>query len=138
MMAAAVLKALSRDDVATILAAIESISGEEPRPRAKGKVVDIDAFLFKPISLNELNEAPRERDERLIGPLSALSQDARNDARSLDDGCAVWCLDCRHKVVPDPVEMVERYGAEMTVPDWHHRLVCGQCGSRRVDCRIGL
>jgi hypothetical protein len=44
----------------------------------------------------------------------------------------VWYLDCRHQVEPDPAEMAERYG-EMTVPDWHERLVCGQCGSRRVD-----
>jgi hypothetical protein len=29
--------------------------------------------------------------------------------------------------------MAERYGAEMSVPDWHARLVCAQCGSRRVD-----
>jgi ribosomal protein S27AE len=29
--------------------------------------------------------------------------------------------------------MAARYGAEMAVPDWHKRLVCGQCGSRRVD-----
>jgi hypothetical protein len=33
----------------------------------------------------------------------------------------VWCLDCRHQVEPDPVEMAERYGAEMTVPAWHKR-----------------
>lgn len=45
----------------------------------------------------------------------------------------VWCLDCRHQAKPDPAEMAARYGAEMTVPDWHKRLVCGQCGSRRVD-----
>ena len=45
----------------------------------------------------------------------------------------VWCLDCRHQVEPDPAEMAERYGAETTVPDWHARLVCGQCGSGRVD-----
>ena len=32
-----------------------------------------------------------------------------------------------------PRRMAERYGAEMTVPDWKSRLVCGQCGSRRVD-----
>jgi hypothetical protein len=31
------------------------------------------------------------------------------------------------------VEMAERYGAETTVPDWAARLVCGQCGSRRVN-----
>jgi Zn finger protein HypA/HybF involved in hydrogenase expression len=45
----------------------------------------------------------------------------------------VWCLDCHHQVEPDPAEMAERYGAEMTVPDWHARLVCSECGSRRVD-----
>jgi hypothetical protein len=45
----------------------------------------------------------------------------------------VWCLDCRHQVEPGPAEMAERYGAETTVPDWHKRLVCGQCDSRRVD-----
>jgi hypothetical protein len=45
----------------------------------------------------------------------------------------VWCLDCRHRVEPDPAEMAERYGAEMGVPDWKSRLMCGQCGSRRVD-----
>jgi Zn finger protein HypA/HybF involved in hydrogenase expression len=45
----------------------------------------------------------------------------------------VWCLDCRHQVEPDPAEMVECYGAEMSVPDWHERLVCSGCGSRRVD-----
>jgi hypothetical protein len=34
----------------------------------------------------------------------------------------VWCLDCHHQVEPDPAEMAERYGAEMSVPDWHARL----------------
>jgi hypothetical protein len=29
--------------------------------------------------------------------------------------------------------MAERYGAEMTVPDWRERLVCSQCGSRYID-----
>jgi hypothetical protein len=29
--------------------------------------------------------------------------------------------------------MAARYGAEMTVPEWHGRLVCGNCGSRQVD-----
>jgi hypothetical protein len=29
--------------------------------------------------------------------------------------------------------MAERYGAEMTVPDWRERLVCSRCGSRDVD-----
>jgi hypothetical protein len=29
--------------------------------------------------------------------------------------------------------MAARYGAEMSIPDWHQRLVCSACGSRRVD-----
>jgi hypothetical protein len=29
--------------------------------------------------------------------------------------------------------MAERYGAKMIVPDWRARLVCGKCGSRKVD-----
>ncbi len=45
----------------------------------------------------------------------------------------VWCLDCRHYVEADPADMAERYGAETSVPDWHARLVCGECGGRRVD-----
>jgi Zn finger protein HypA/HybF involved in hydrogenase expression len=45
----------------------------------------------------------------------------------------VWCLDCRHQVEPDPADMADRYGAEMSVRDWHARLVCSECGSRRVD-----
>ena len=45
----------------------------------------------------------------------------------------VWCLDCAHQIEPDPFEMAERYGAGMTVPEWHARLVCSDCGSRRVD-----
>jgi hypothetical protein len=39
----------------------------------------------------------------------------------------------RPQVEPDPAEMAERYGAETTVPDWRERLVCGKCGSRRVE-----
>ena len=45
----------------------------------------------------------------------------------------VWCRDLPTSVEPDPAEMAERYGAEMTVPDWAARLVCGECGSRLVN-----
>ena len=45
----------------------------------------------------------------------------------------VWCTACRHRVEPDPAEMAARYGAEMTVPEWHKRLVCSQCGSKAID-----
>jgi hypothetical protein len=43
------------------------------------------------------------------------------------------CLDCHHQTEPDPAVMAERYGAETPVPDWHARLVCGRCSSRRAD-----
>jgi hypothetical protein len=29
----------------------------------------------------------------------------------------VWCKAYQHQVEPDPAEIAERYGAEMTVPD---------------------
>jgi hypothetical protein len=45
----------------------------------------------------------------------------------------VWCKECQHQVEPDPAETAERYGAETTVPDWAARLVCGQCGGRRIN-----
>ena len=45
----------------------------------------------------------------------------------------MWCHDCRHQIEPDPAAMAERYGADLSVPDWHKRLVCGQCGSRKID-----
>jgi hypothetical protein len=45
----------------------------------------------------------------------------------------VWCRNCRHRVEPDPADQAERYGAEMTVPDWHERRVCSQCSSREID-----
>jgi DNA-directed RNA polymerase subunit RPC12/RpoP len=45
----------------------------------------------------------------------------------------IWCKYCGHQVEPDPAEIVERYGAEMPVPEWRARLVCSKCGSRQVD-----
>ena len=62
------------------------------------------------------------------GPPMTLGNAAAAQVRLI-----VWCLDCRHQVEPDPAEMAERYGAEMPVPEWYQRLVCSQCGSRRID-----
>ena len=62
------------------------------------------------------------------GPQMTLGNAAAAHVRLI-----VWCLDCRHQVEPDPAEMAERYGAEMTVPGWRTRLFCSRCGSRRVD-----
>jgi hypothetical protein len=45
----------------------------------------------------------------------------------------VWCKACRHRVEPDPAEMATRYGAETPVLDWRQRLVCSQCGGRKID-----
>jgi hypothetical protein len=38
-----------------------------------------------------------------------------------------------HQVEPDPAEQAQRYGAEMTLPEWRERLVCSKCGSREID-----
>ncbi len=65
---------------------------------------------------------------RYTGPPMTLGNAAAAKVRLV-----VWCLDCRHQSEPDPGEMAERYGAEATVPDWHARLVCGECGGRRTD-----
>jgi hypothetical protein len=46
---------------------------------------------------------------------------------------ACGCCDCRHQIEPDPAAMAERYAADLSVPDWHKRLVCGQCGGRKID-----
>jgi Zn finger protein HypA/HybF involved in hydrogenase expression len=45
----------------------------------------------------------------------------------------VWCRDCQHQVEPNPADQAERYGAEMTLPDWQARLVCSKCGGREID-----
>jgi Zn finger protein HypA/HybF involved in hydrogenase expression len=45
----------------------------------------------------------------------------------------VWCKACGHRVEPDAAELARRHGTETTVPEWHERLVCYQCGSRDVD-----
>ena len=45
----------------------------------------------------------------------------------------VWCKDCNHQVEPAAAEMAARYDADTAVLDWHKRLVCSACGSRRVD-----
>jgi hypothetical protein len=65
---------------------------------------------------------------RNTGPPATLGSTAAAHARLI-----VWCLDCRHQIEPDPAEIAERYSVGMSVPDWHKRLVCGQCGSRKID-----
>jgi hypothetical protein len=34
---------------------------------------------------------------------------------------------------PNLGELAARYGADLPVRDWVKRLVCSQCGSRRID-----
>ena len=62
------------------------------------------------------------------GPPGTLGSSAAADVRLI-----VWCRDCRHQVQLDPAEQAQRYGAEMTVPDWRERLICSKCGSRHID-----
>ncbi len=45
----------------------------------------------------------------------------------------VWCNDCRHEVMLDAAELVERYGANPPVREWVKRLACSACGSRHSD-----
>jgi hypothetical protein len=34
--------------------------------------------------------------------------------------------------------MAARYGAETSVPDWHHRLECSESGGRNVDMVVSV
>jgi hypothetical protein len=45
----------------------------------------------------------------------------------------VWCKACRHRMELDPAEMAQRYGPDMTVPEWCKRLVCSRYGSHDTD-----
>jgi hypothetical protein len=62
------------------------------------------------------------------GPPATLGSTAVSGTRII-----VWCKSCRHQVEPDPAEQVERYGAELTVPEWRERLSCSRCGGREID-----
>jgi hypothetical protein len=71
---------------------------------------------------------PAQTVNRYTGPPMTLGAAAAARVRLI-----VWCRDCRHQIEPDPAEMAERYGAELSVPDWHRRLMCSACGSRQID-----
>jgi hypothetical protein len=45
----------------------------------------------------------------------------------------VWYKACQRQVEPDPAKLAERYGADISVPEWRERLVCSSCGSRETD-----
>ena len=36
----------------------------------------------------------------------------------------VWCKSCWHRAEPDVADQVDRYGADVAVPDWARRLRC--------------
>jgi hypothetical protein len=62
------------------------------------------------------------------GPPATLGSTAAAGARII-----VWCRDCRHQVEPDAAELVQRYGADTSVQDWHKRLICSHFGGREID-----
>ena len=79
--------------------------------------------------------------QRDIGPPRRRRESSRYSGRPATLGSTlaarlrliVWCKECRHQVEPDIAEQVERYGADLEVPDWAARLRCSECGSREVD-----
>jgi hypothetical protein len=62
------------------------------------------------------------------GPPATLGSAAAAEVRVI-----VWCDACGHQTEPDAALLAEKYGAAMTVPDWAARLVCAQCGGRKVS-----
>ena len=102
-----------------ILDKLEPPPVREPSPAAAEGVCD---------TARQAGPAPRPTVNRCTGPPATLGSTAAAGARLI-----VWCRDCRHQFEPDAAEMAERYGAELAVPAWHKRLVCGQCGSRKID-----
>jgi len=62
------------------------------------------------------------------GPPATLGSTAAAEARVI-----VWCDACGHRIKPDAEALAEKYGAATPVPDWAARLVCSQCGSRKVS-----
>jgi hypothetical protein len=106
--------------------------GDRPAKRVEGD--RNDRFPpARPLRLSiAVYEQRRTRDPARMkpyrGPPATLGSTAAARARLI-----VWCRDCRHQVEPDPAEMAERYGAELSVIDWVKRLKCSQCGSRGVD-----
>jgi hypothetical protein len=65
---------------------------------------------------------------RYNGPPMTLGNAAAAHVRFI-----VWCLDCRDQVELAPGRVGRALRRRPTVPDWRARLVCGRCGSRRVD-----
>jgi hypothetical protein len=45
----------------------------------------------------------------------------------------VWCRSYQHQVEPDPIELAERYGADVAVLERRERLIWSRCGSRQTD-----
>jgi len=64
------------------------------------------------------------------------ADDTLGNAAAAGARLIVWCWDCRHQTEPDPAELARHQGADTTVLEWRERLVCSQCGSRKVDSHI--
>jgi hypothetical protein len=61
---------------------------------------------------------------------SPLTLAKRQRVRS---GLIAWCKSCSRRVEPDPAELVERHGEQMTVIEWAARLHYSRCGAHDAD-----
>jgi hypothetical protein len=78
-----------------------------------------------------LRAAARYSGQKAAGGALALKSEPGRPATLGSSAAAgvrliVWCRDCGHQVEADPAEQAQRYGAEMTVPEWRDRLVCSK------------
>ena len=69
-----------------------------------------------------------ERAEREAGGPATLDSTLAAHLRLI-----LWCEACRHQAEPGVAELVERYDADLPLPEWAERLICSACGSREVD-----
>jgi len=76
------------------------------------------------------NRPSADSEMKYTGPPATLGSSA-----AAQEIIIVWCRDpdCLHQVKHAAAEQAARYGADMPVRDWVKRLVCSQCGSRRLD-----
>jgi hypothetical protein len=96
--------------------------------------IELAASLVACGSCRGVLDAAGGNGRYLITPLHLISSRPATLGSTLAAHLAliVWCKSCGHQVEPDVAELVERYGAGLTLVDWAARLVCSRCGSRET------